>query len=89
MPSLAAVLQWAAAALDAHFPVLARLPGALPMARRLQAALADDLRVCKKVASLGGVMQHMQRQAPLPTFSAAAAQPYSVELLDLRVRHSL
>ncbi len=89
VPPLARVLQWAAVTLDVHFPALARLPGALPLVQQLQAAVAEDLRVCRKVALLGGVMQHMQRQAPLPTFSAAAAQPYSVELLDLRVRHTL
>ena len=48
----------------------------------------EDLRVSQKVAGLAGVMEHMRRQAALPTFSAAAAQLYSAELLDLRVRHA-
>jgi len=52
----------------------------------LQARVAEDLRVSQRVASLGGMLEHISRQAPLPTFSNAAAQPYSVELLDLRVR---
>ena len=52
----------------------------------LQERVADDLRVSQKVAALGGVLEHISRQAPLPTFSTASAQVYSVELLDLRVR---
>ena len=88
LPSFANVLQWAVAALDAHFPVLSGKPEAFPLAAGLQQAVQDDLRVSQKVAALAGVMEHMQRQAALPTFSAASAQLYSAELLDLRVRHA-
>jgi hypothetical protein len=52
----------------------------------LQERVTDDLRVSQKVAALGGVLEHISRQAPLPIFSSASAQVYSVELLDLRVR---
>lgn len=54
----------------------------------LQERVADDLRVSQKVAALGGVLEHISRQAPLPTFSTTSAQVYSVELLDLRVQNA-
>lgn len=87
VPSLTAVLSWAAATLDAHFLTLATQPAAaLKTLSGLQGRVTEDLRVTEKVASLGGALTHIHRQAPLPTFSTAAAHTYSVELLDLRVR---
>ncbi|BDA49376.1 hypothetical protein COCOBI_13-4880 [Coccomyxa sp. Obi] len=87
LPTLDDVLRWAAAALDAHFVTLVGQPQeALTALVALQERVADDLRVSQKVAALGGVLEHISRQAPLPTFSTASAQVYSVELLDLRVR---
>ncbi|EIE24939.1 hypothetical protein COCSUDRAFT_47016 [Coccomyxa subellipsoidea C-169] len=87
LPTLGDALRWAAAVLDAHFVTLAGQPKqALTALLALQEQVADDVKVSQKVAALGGVLDHISRQAPLPTFSSAAAQVYSVELLDLRVR---
>ncbi len=88
VPSLTGVLNWAAAILDAHFLTLAAQPvDALQTLLGLQGSVAEDLRVSQRVASLGGALTHINRQAPLPNFSSAAAHTYSVELLDLSVRN--
>jgi hypothetical protein len=78
-----------AAAVDVHFLTLAAAQppnDALDVLMRLRGRIADDLRISERVATLGGAMAHIHRLAPLPTYSAAAAHTYSVELLDLSVR---
>ena len=44
LPNFGAVLQWAAAALDAHFPALSGRPEAFPTAAKLQRAVQVWLR---------------------------------------------
>ncbi len=55
----------------------------------MRAAVAGQLAAAQGVAGLAGATEHVRCQAPLPDAAAlnGASVAYSVELLDMRVRH--
>ena len=83
IPSLAAVLSWAAAVLDQHFQALLRCGGGGETVRRLAAAAAGHSALVGVLARLGGAAGHLARGGALPAPRGTVSSLYAVEKLRL------
>ena len=93
LPSIASVVSWASAVIDAHFTTFAMGAGGdeeddegdggdrAAMAS-LRAAAAKLQAACASVGKVAGALQHMREGAPLPEHQGMLSTTYTIELVD-------
>ncbi|MEW5303303.1 MAG: hypothetical protein WDW36_006008 [Sanguina aurantia] len=85
-PRFTQVLDWVKAIVDGHLARLLMTRSPLPHINKLQSTLSLQVKCTEQLSLLRGVMDHMMARAPLPRAHVAAAQQYTVEVLDLSIR---
>ena len=74
---------WAATILDAKLTEIVRMPEARNILAPLFVALQRHIKYFQRLSPLGGTLEHIARQRPLPPKKGTVSTLYSVELLQL------